>query len=130
MPAEWQSMIPELPVNDVHASQSYYGELFDCRFAWCWPDGSYGAVIVQNLEILFYRCPSPVPAHRLYIRVTDVDQCFNRYRNHGAQIIEAIESKPWGMRQFSLQDLDGHRLTFGQAIEITKEIGRFRAPKN
>lgn len=35
----------------------------------------------------------------------------------GARITEGVEDRPWGYRQFTLEDLDGHRLTFFRFLD-------------
>lgn len=30
----------------------------------------------------------------------------------GGQIVEPLEKKPWGLRQFTVEDIDGNRLYF------------------
>jgi uncharacterized glyoxalase superfamily protein PhnB len=33
-------------------------------------------------------------------------------RTRGALITEPLEKKPWGLTQFTVEDLDGHRFYF------------------
>jgi len=52
------------------------------------------------------RCPDAVPASELgdqsyvaYLRVDDVDACYERAVNAGAEILKAPTDEPWGMRE-------------------------------
>jgi uncharacterized glyoxalase superfamily protein PhnB len=42
----------------------------------------------------------------------DVDATYRELQDAGASIVEPLETKPWGMRQFTLEDLDGNRFYF------------------
>ena len=40
----------------------------------------------------------------------EVDELFERWKDTGATIIEAVEDKPWNLREFRIADLDGNQL--------------------
>ena len=40
----------------------------------------------------------------------EVDELFERWKDTGAKIIEAVEDKPWNLREFRVADLDGNQL--------------------
>lgn len=48
---------------------------------------------------------------QFYIRVPDVDRIYERYRNE-VDIIDDIENKPWGDREFTFKDPDGYLISF------------------
>jgi uncharacterized glyoxalase superfamily protein PhnB len=37
------------------------------------------------------------------------------YRERGAKIVEGIASHPWGMREFTIEDNNGHRFRIGHS---------------
>ena len=39
-----------------------------------------------------------------------VDELFERWNDTGAKIVEAVEDKPWNLREFRVADLDGNQL--------------------
>jgi hypothetical protein len=43
----------------------------------------------------------------------------------GAVIIDALESKPWGAREFAVQTSDGHVLRIGHGEKRIDEISNF-----
>jgi uncharacterized glyoxalase superfamily protein PhnB len=51
-----------------------------------------------------------------YINVDDIDALHGELLSRGAAIRTAPETKPWGMREFTLETPDGHRMTFGSAV--------------
>lgn len=73
--------------------------------------------------IMAGECPDATPAHDLgdhsyfaYIDVDDIDAYFETVRNAGAEFIKEVRSEPWGMREFGIRTVDGHRIMFGQEI--------------
>src|SRR4030095_3100962 len=40
----------------------------------------------------------------------EVDELFERWKDTGAKIVEAVEDKPWNLREFRVADLDGNQL--------------------
>lgn len=51
-----------------------------------------------------------------YIWVDDVDALYAELQQRGAIIDYTIGNKPYGCREFGIQDLDGHDIGFGQVI--------------
>lgn len=54
-------------------------------------------------------------SHSVMVRVTNVDQHFERAKLAGARIISQPTSYPYGERQYSVADLAGHLWTFSQS---------------
>lgn len=42
----------------------------------------------------------------------DIDATYGELKSLGANIVEPLETKPWGLRQFTVEDLDGNRFYF------------------
>jgi uncharacterized glyoxalase superfamily protein PhnB len=52
----------------------------------------------------------------IYFRVDDIDAIYEEFQNSGAIIDYTLHTKPYGMREFGVQDLDGHDIAIGQVI--------------
>lgn len=52
----------------------------------------------------------------VYIWVDDVDSLYAEFKSRGAIIDYELGDKPYGVREFGSQDLDGHDIAFGQII--------------
>jgi uncharacterized glyoxalase superfamily protein PhnB len=48
--------------------------------------------------------------------VTEVDAPHDELKSRGATIVHPPGDRPYGMRDFDIDDLDGNRLTFGMGI--------------
>ncbi len=55
-------------------------------------------------------------SHTLLVRVEDVDRHFQHASERGAHILSPPQTCPFGERQYTAEDLDGHRWTFSQTI--------------
>ena len=53
---------------------------------------------------------------RFYFDVNDVEERYERVKRAGLRIVSLLEDKPYGMREFTVQDPNGYTLTFAQPI--------------
>jgi uncharacterized glyoxalase superfamily protein PhnB len=64
-----------------------------------------------------FRTPRPNEVSQsISVHVEDVDRHFEQSRNFGARILNPPTDYPFGERQYSAEDLAGHRWTFSQSI--------------
>jgi len=103
--------VPELPVLDVEKAQTYYRDVLGFEIAWTLDDKSMGAVGRDGIAIFFSKETHPMPTHH-WIFAHDIDATYQEMKTRNANIVDDIENKSWGLRQFSIADLDGHRFTF------------------
>lgn len=55
-------------------------------------------------------------AHSVMVRVADVDRHHEHVKRCGARILNPPETYPFGERQYTVQDVGGHRWTFTQSV--------------
>jgi catechol 2,3-dioxygenase-like lactoylglutathione lyase family enzyme len=111
---EWLFVTPELPVADVRATQAYYRDVLGFRIAWVYEE-SYGAVYNGRTEVFLRRESGPIERACVFVRVEDADRVLATYRERGAKIVEEIASQPWGMREFTVEENNGHRFRIGHS---------------
>ncbi|MFC4527850.1 glyoxalase [Dyella halodurans] len=58
----------------------------------------------------------PHPAHAIMVRVADVDGHYAHALECGAHVNGPPADFPYGERQYSVEDIGGHRWTFSQSI--------------
>ena len=109
---ELNQPVPELPVSDVEKAQEYYCRYLGCKTEWLYPDKEVGAVSNGDTAIFFRRKEGLFQPVVHWIYCTDVDESYEILKNNGAILVEEIEDKPWGIRQFTVQDLDGNIFYF------------------
>jgi catechol 2,3-dioxygenase-like lactoylglutathione lyase family enzyme len=112
-----------LLVSDVAATLRFYVDVLGFN-----PDFEHGSPPVHArvcsgdpasagiARIRFERASTPLPEPRscyLYIYVgRALDDLFAAYRSRGVKIVGAPQDRPWGLRQFEVQDCNGYVLTF------------------
>ena len=47
-----------------------------------------------------------------WVYAEDIDASYQELKSLGANIVEPLEKKPWGLRQFTVEDLDGNLFYF------------------
>ncbi|CAN5870120.1 VOC family protein [soil metagenome] len=115
--------IPILPSRSVIATTEFYRKLgFEGgphEF-----DSGYAILRRGSVELHFFTHKELVPAESssgCYVRVMDVDSFYrsclpSRLPSSGIPRMDALEDKPWGLREFAIVDPDGNLLRIGQII--------------
>ncbi|HEX8766214.1 MAG TPA: VOC family protein [Candidatus Acidoferrum sp.] len=110
-----------LAVHDVRRSADFYAGVLEFEVI-AEPPG-WVFVKKDQCVIMLGECPDDLPPSKLgchnyfaYFRVSDADQYYKDLKARGAEILSAIEDKPWKMREFALRTVDGHRITIGQSL--------------
>jgi predicted enzyme related to lactoylglutathione lyase len=105
--------VPELPVADVERAQQHYRDALSFEIRWLEPDKGIGAVSRGDMGPIFLRKRQPPfePAVH-WVFAEDIDASYQELTSLGANIVDPLEKKPWGLRQFTVQDLDGNLFYF------------------
>lgn len=104
--------VPELPVEDVERAQRHYRDALGFQIGWLYQGGEIGAVSRGDTAIFFRKRTPPFEPAVHWIFAEDLDATYEDLRLRGARIVEPLELKPWGLRQFTVEDLDGNRFYF------------------
>src|ERR1700716_3321871 len=104
--------VPELPVADVERAQQHYRDVLGFEIGWLYPGKEIGAVSRGNAAIFFRKKTPPFEAAVHWVFAEDIDATYDELKSSGANIVEPLEKKPWGLTQFTVEDLDGNRLLF------------------
>lgn len=107
---------PELPVKNVLEAQEYYRDHLGFKTEWHHDAGRIGAVSHGDCALFFRESDEPLHPSVFWVFVDDVDFAHAELRSLGADIIEPVEDKPWGLRQFTIRDLYGNRFHFHHDI--------------
>jgi catechol 2,3-dioxygenase-like lactoylglutathione lyase family enzyme len=109
-----------LAVRNVRTSAQFFVDVLGFIIV-AEPDG-WIFVRKDNCMIMLGQCPndlhpSEIGCHNYfaYLRVDDVDAYRAQVQRAGVQL-DAVEDKPWGMREFGLKTPEGHRIRIGQMI--------------
>ncbi|MEZ4868300.1 MAG: GNAT family N-acetyltransferase [Caldilineaceae bacterium] len=135
---EWQSNAPSgtettffsaqpvLLVRDVAASAAYFHERLGFRIDFLYGDPpthggvSRGDWTGRMVTLQLSQAPTEAelqPAGYLYIMVdATIDALFAQYQRAGVEIIAEPKTQPWGMREFTIREPNGHQLRFGTHV--------------
>lgn len=47
----------------------------------------------------------------------DANLLFDEYKKNNVEFIKLLKDESWGMREFGIRTIDGHRIMFGQIFE-------------
>jgi len=100
--------VPELPVADVERAQQHYRDTLGFEIGWLYPDKSIGAVLRGNTTIFFRQRQPPFEPAIHWMFAPDIDATYRELQASGAKITDPLETKPWGIRQFTVEDVDGN----------------------
>ena len=104
--------VPELPVADVERAQQYYRDVLGFEIGWISPGKEIGAVSRGSVAIFFRRRNPPFEPAVHWVFAEDLDATYRELKSAGAKIVDPLETKPWGLRQFTVDDPAGNRFYF------------------
>jgi predicted enzyme related to lactoylglutathione lyase len=105
--------VPELPVADVERAQQHYRDVLGFKITWLYPDKSIGAVArPPDVGIFFRKRTPPFEAAVNWVFAPDIDATYQELQSSGANIVDPLGKKPWGLWQFTVKDSDGNIFYF------------------
>lgn len=113
-----------LAVRNLRASTDFYVNVLGFRRDFGDESDGWSWLSRDNCRVGLGECADAAPAADLgdhsyvaYVTVDDLDGLYTELVSRGAPIRTPPETKRWGMREFTLQTPDGHRMTFGSAAQ-------------
>ena len=106
--------VPELPVRDVARAQAHYRDKLGFQVGWLHDDGEIGAVNRDHATIFLRRRSGSFEPAVHWVYAPDIEAIHAALHDSGANITGPLEKKPWGLTQFTVEDLDGNRFYFHQ----------------
>jgi predicted enzyme related to lactoylglutathione lyase len=103
---------PELPVLDVERAQQHYRDVLGFEIGWLYPGKEIGAVSRDRAVIFFRKKQPPFEPAIHWVFAEDIDALYQELKSLGANVVDPLETKPWGLRQFTVKDLDGNLFYF------------------
>src|SRR5262249_3492390 len=123
-----------LAVADVMATVRYYRDKLGFTGEWLWGDPpDFAGVTWGKIGVMFCLQPAlaaNIEGHQHAFSVSGLDRLYERHRNEGVQVISPLEGKPWGLREYTVRDLNGYHLRFGEPITGHATTSDRPLPKN
>ena len=126
--AKITSSAPVLLVRDVVAAASYFRDKLGFAYDRLWGDPPDFCMVRRDGQVVML---SQAPAGAklvphwqvvdrmwdVYFWVDDVDAIYEELQGRGAIIDYTLGIKPYGVKEFGVQDLDDHDIAFGQVLD-------------
>ncbi len=112
-----------LAVPNLERSGSFYRDVlgFEIRAS---GGAGWQFFVRDGCKIMAGECPDALQPAELgdhsyfgYLVVDNADTYYQRAVSASAEIVKPIADEPWGMREFGLRTIDGHRLMIGQDLD-------------
>jgi catechol 2,3-dioxygenase-like lactoylglutathione lyase family enzyme len=108
-----------LAVPDFNRSAAFFRDVLGFRILW--EDATDWRLAERDgVRIMLGHCPKTTPPSEIgshnwfgYLSVSDVDALHAELTGRGAQCSQPT-NKAYGMREFMVTTIDGHRIVFGQ----------------
>nr|WP_315394851.1 VOC family protein [uncultured Duganella sp.] len=119
--SEFTNVRYTLAVPDLARSTNYYVSVLGLGIDFTAPGWTFlsrGSFRVMLGECVDAIAPAQLGDHSWYgyVTVSDAAALFAQYQAAGADFTQPLADKPWGMREFGVRTIDGHRLMFGQEL--------------
>jgi uncharacterized glyoxalase superfamily protein PhnB len=118
--ARLKTAIPVLASDNVASSVDYFVRVLGFEQQWIWGDPPVYAGL-RSGDALIYVSHDPDLASAIqnmhlapdvFFWVDDIESLHARHAASGAEIVERLETKPWGTRQYTVRQPNGYLLKF------------------
>jgi predicted enzyme related to lactoylglutathione lyase len=111
-----------IAVHDLKTSAAFYRDVLGFAIETI-PDPGWLFYHCGACTIMAGECPNTLHPTELgnhsyyaYLQIEDIDRFYDAVRAVGAKVCKTIRNEPWGMREFGLVTVDGHRIMYASPI--------------
>jgi catechol 2,3-dioxygenase-like lactoylglutathione lyase family enzyme len=106
-----------LSVHDIDAAVEFYTKKLGFAAAFTWGDPPTFAGVKLDKAQMFLRKGTPDPQGCFVsFMVGDADALYEFHRSQGVEVVEPIDDRPYGIRDYGVRDLHGYHLSFGHPM--------------
>ena len=123
---------PTLAVRNMKETIEFYKNSLGFKLGMCFPDADnpeYADLSKDGMALMF------IPAQNLgigdkeklgvgvnlYMQIDgDIDEYYHELKKKGVKIAVDIKDEPYGIRDFTVEDINGYNLTFNQVSKTAK----------
>lgn len=110
-----------LAVNNLKVSSQYYQKVLgfqqDNQFkGWAFLSRDSCFVMLGECSDEMSASATGDHSYFAYLVVLDARALFDEFTSKGAIFVKNLRDEPWGMREFAVITIDGHRIMFGQDL--------------
>ena len=117
---------PTLAVRNMKETIEFYKDSLGFKMGMCFPDANnpeYADLSKDGMVLMFVPAKdhSISPEEKfglgvyLYMQIDgDIDEYYHELKKKGVKIAVDIKDEPYGVRDFTIEDINGYKLTFNQ----------------
>jgi uncharacterized glyoxalase superfamily protein PhnB len=116
---ECEQMRAGLAVSDIPTAVEFYVKKLGFQQAFTWGEPPTFAGVNLGEVQMFLGKGTPTPSSEtaaVNFLVGDADQLYEFHRANGAEIVQAIDDRPYGIRDYTVRDPYGYYLVFGHHL--------------
>jgi GNAT superfamily N-acetyltransferase/uncharacterized glyoxalase superfamily protein PhnB len=104
-------------VSDLPKSVAFYRDVLGFKQQWLWDDPpTFGCIGLGSVEVFLsedreLNGRTEGLMHCFYVE--DIEALYALHKSRNANILSALQNQPWGLREYTVRDLDGYHLRFG-----------------
>jgi uncharacterized glyoxalase superfamily protein PhnB len=123
---------PTLAVRNMKQAIQFYRDSLGFKMGMVFPDADnpeYADLSKDGMVLMLIPARSVAIGAKeklgigvnLYMQIDgDIDEYCNEVTNKGAKVVVDIKDEPFGIRDFTVEDIDGYKLTFNQVSKAVK----------
>ena len=116
MKSEFPGPVPEIPVSEITMAVAYYQRSLGFTLDWGGDDLGLAGISKGNCRMFLanqryrkeYGNVGPTLTWLNLDSKEEVDELYRVWSASNAKLMSAPESKPWGLHEFTVADLDGN----------------------
>ncbi len=115
---------PVLRVQNVREAVEFYTTRLGFTLGFTWPEGpapTYAGVNLGDVQVFLDQGEPSAAGLEIYFVVSNADELCEAQRANGVEVLVEPGDRPYGLRDYSVRDLHGYRLTFGHYIYTAGE---------
>jgi uncharacterized glyoxalase superfamily protein PhnB len=120
---------PTLAVRNMKKTIDFYTKSLGFKLGMCFPtpdNPEYADLSKDGMVLMFIPTANVGIGGQeklgvgvnLYLQIDgDIDKYYNELKQKGVKIAADIKTEPFGIRDFTVEDIDGYKLTFNQTLK-------------
>jgi catechol 2,3-dioxygenase-like lactoylglutathione lyase family enzyme len=111
-----------LAVNNLEVSKNYFQHTLGFSIVNQYPGWAF--LSRESFYVMLGECKETPPAKEIgdhsyfaYIDVKDAQSLYDEFKSKEVDFVKTLRDEEWGMKEFGIQTVDGHRIMFGENIE-------------
>lgn len=115
--------VPFMPVRNLQETVAFYRDQLGFSKEWFWGEQDAG-IRRDHMHLLFNYAPdyvsivnTPEKHFEIMWFVDNVDDIYEEFKQKDVNIVSHLEEKAWGVREFTVEDVNGYYLRIAEGIQ-------------